>query len=196
VSILLVGAFVAVGYGCGSAADVNARADGGGDLSAPTARKRVFHLSNGTLGAIPTSTDPRTGPEVADEECTMGGQAYGGGQWRAWLSGSTDNAIDRLADVGPWYRLDQQTELFESRAALVDGPLVPIEDPTDAGVRNLFWTGTLLDGTASTANCSDWRTYVGQVTATVGRTDTAGRGWVDPTPLTCGTYLSLLCFEQ
>jgi len=73
-----------------------------------------------------------------------------------------------------------------------------IEDPTDAsaGVRSLFWSGTLLDGTASTTNCSEWTSYVGGGTATVGRTDTAGSGWVDPTPLSCSTYLSLLCFEQ
>jgi hypothetical protein len=162
------------------------------------ARKRVFHLLNGALGKIRDSSDPRTGLEVADADCMTAGQTYGDGQWRAWLSSSTVNAIDRLADVGPWYRLDQQTKLFESRAALVNGPLVPIEDPADAGadLRALFWTGTLLDGTASTATCLDWTEYVGPITATVGRVDMAGQGWVDPTPLSCAKYLSLLCFEQ
>jgi hypothetical protein len=108
------------------------------------------------------------------------------------------NAIDRLVDVGPWYRLNQQTKLFANRSAIAQGPLVPIEDPTDAGAgtRSQFWSGTLLDGTASTGNCSDWTSYVGGGTATVGRTDTAGSGWVDPTPLSCSKYLSLLCFEQ
>jgi len=153
---------------------------------------------NGDLGAIRTSTDPRTGVEVADAQCTTAGQSYGGGQWRAWLSSSTVNAIDRLVDVGPWYRLDQQTELFENRAALTRGPLVAIDDPTyaNSGTRTLFWTGTLIDGTASPTNCSDWTSYVGDRAATVGRTDMAGQGWVDPTPLSCSKYLSLLCFEQ
>jgi hypothetical protein len=170
--------------------------DAGSD--AQTARKRVFHFLNGALGAIRDANDTRTGLEVADADCTTAGQMHGGGQWRAWLYSSSANAIDRLVDVGPWYRLDQQTKLFENRAAITQGPLVPIEDQTDAGVgvRNLFWTGTLLDGTASTANCTDWTAYVGGVMATVGRTDTAGPGWVDPTLLSCSTYLSLLCFEQ
>jgi hypothetical protein len=166
----------------------------GGD---PAMRKRVFHLKNGTLGAIPLTTDPRTGLEVADQECTQAGQAYGGGQWRAWLSDSTANALDRLTDVGPWYRLDQQTELFESRASIVNGPLAPISDQHTAvdDTRNLFWSGTLLDGTASADNCNDWRGWVALL-ATVGRVDTPGQGWVDPNPLSCSTYLALLCFEQ
>ena len=170
--------------------------DAGSDVQ--TVRKRVFHLRNGALGKIRDSNDTRTGLEVADADCTTAGQMYGGGQWRAWLSSSSMNAIDRVADVGPWYRPDQQTKLFENRAAITQGPLVPIEDPADAGVgvRDLFWSGTLLDGTASTANCTDWTEYVGGVTATVGRTDTAGSGWVAPTLQSCSTYLSLLCFEQ
>lgn len=177
---------------------IDASADGNVDAGATTARKRVFHLLNGALGAIRDANDTRTGLEVADADCTTAGQMYGGGQWRAWLSDSSMNAIDRLVDVGPWYRLDQQTKLFDSRAGITQGPLVPIEDPTDAGAgtRGLFWSGTLLDGTASAGNCSDWTSYVGGGTATVGRTDTAGSGWVDPTPLSCSKYLSLLCFEQ
>jgi hypothetical protein len=176
----------------------DAAVDSNRDAADPSVRKRVFHLENGALGAIRDANDPRTGVEVADADCTNAGQAYGGGQWRAWLSSSSVNAIDRLIDVGPWYRLDQQTKLFQSRAAIAQGPLVPIEDPTDAnaGIRRQFWTGTLLDGTASTSNCSDWTAYVGGVMATVGRTDTAGEGWVDSMLLSCSKYLSMLCFEQ
>jgi hypothetical protein len=153
---------------------------------------------NGALGAIRDANDPRTGVEVADADCTNAGQMYGGGQWRAWLSSSAVNAIDRIVDVGPWYRLDQQTKLFENRVGIAQGPLAPIEDPTNtnAGVRRLFWTGTQLDGTATSANCTDWTAYVGGVTATVGRTDTTGPGWIEPTLQSCSTYLSLLCFEQ
>ena len=183
---------------CRPVSDAASPADGSPDAADPATRKRVFHLLNGALGAIKDANDTRTGMEVADADCTTAGQTHGGGTWRAWLSDSSMNAIDRLADVGPWYRLDQQTKLFASRAAITQGPLMAIEDPTDAsaGVRSLFWSGTLLDGTASTTNCSEWTSYVGGGTATVGRTDTAGSGWVDPTPLSCSTYLSLLCFEQ
>lgn len=169
--------------------------DGIGDGG--TTPKRVFHLKNGTLGAIPDSNNPMTGLDVADQECTKAGQAYGGGQWKAWLSSSTANAIDRLGDVGPWYRLDGQTKLFDSRAAIANGPLAPISTQHDTvdDTRNLFWSGTLVDGTVSSTTCSDWRAWVAAI-GTVGRVDTAGAGWIDPTPLVCSTYLALLCFEQ
>ena len=184
--------------GSPDAADTATSGDGSQDGVDRAARKRVFHFLNGSLGAIKDANDTQTGLEAADADCTTAGQMYGGGQWRAWLSDSSMNAIDRLADVGPWYRLDQQTKLFSNLAAVREGPLVPIEDPTDAsvGTRSLFWSGTLLDGTASGANCSDWSSYIGGGTATVGRTDTAGSGWIDPTPFSCSKYLSLLCFEQ
>ena len=183
--------------GCRLVADAASDRDFDAADASTSARKKVFHLLNGALGAIRDANDTRMGLEVADAKCTTAGQMHGGGQWRAWLSSSSVNAIDRLADVGPWYRLDQQTKLFDNLAAITQGPLVRIEEPSDTLVdtRNLFWTGTLLDGTASTANCTDWTDYVG-VMATAGRVDTAGPGWVAPTLQSCSTYLSLLCFEQ
>jgi hypothetical protein len=171
-------------------------ADHGTDTVTGSA-KRVFYLPNGTLGQIRDTTNPLTGLEIADADCTQAGASHGGGQWRAWLSSSTMAALDRIADVGPWYRLDQQTLLFENRASIVNGPLVPINaQPNPGNNANLFWSGTLADGTPSSDNCQDWTAYGSSLVATVGRVDTAGAGWVDPTPLECSTYLALLCFEQ
>lgn len=174
---------------------------GGGAASNTTTRKRIFHLKNGDLGQIRDANDTRTGLEVADAECTTAGQTYGGANWKAWLSSSTVNALDRIADVGPWYRLDQTTLLFADRASIVNGPQVPISPQSVLvdDTRNLFWTGTLVDGTASANNCQDWTDYVFANPlniATVGRVDTAGPGWVNPTPLSCSYYLALLCIEQ
>jgi len=171
---------------------------GGGTTNATTARKRIFHLKNGTLGRIRDANDTRTGIEVADAECTKAGQAYGGVQWKAWLSSSTMTAISRIEDVGPWYRLDQTTLLFANRASMVNGPLVQITSPSDLLVdnRTTFWSGTLVDGTSSADNCQVWTTYIGPNFATIGRVDTSGPGWVDPTRFTCSYYLALLCIEQ
>ncbi len=185
----------------GTGGDGLASSGGSGATGDTSTRKRIFHLTNGRLGQIRDANDPRTGLEVADADCTKVGLTYGGAQWKAWLSSSTLNALERIADVGPWYRLDQVTLLFADRASFVNGPQVPINPQSNLvdDTRNLFWTGTLVDGTASAYNCQGWTQYVGSNPAnraTVGRVDTAGKGWVDPTLLACSHYLALLCVEQ
>jgi hypothetical protein len=163
--------------------------------------KRVFHLVNGTLGKIRDSSDTRLAVDVADEACTTGANRRGlGGAWKAWLSSSGVDAIDRIADVSPWYRLDQTTLLFETKEELTRGPRARI-DPTDATCADVatcqfaFWSGTALTGRGTSDNCLDWTEYLGQH-ATVGRADVAGSSWVAPDRLYCGAYLALLCIEQ
>jgi hypothetical protein len=160
------------------------------------ARRRIFHHLSGNLGQIPDSTDPRPAVEVADELCAQGA-ARGklGGSWRAWLSASGVDAIDRIEDVGPWYRLDRETMLFENKAQLGTGPLAPIAPPGSVRADRPFWTGTLLGGRRSAFNCMDWRRYW-EGTATVGRADAIGAAWVSPEPHSCSYYGSLLCIEQ
>lgn len=187
--------------------------DAGLDLDAPAnvvppaERKRIFFLRNGTLGRIRDSADMRPALEVADEACTNEAQRLGlGGSWKAWLSSSSVDAIDRIADVGPSYRLDQETLLFASRAEFARGPRVRI-DPSDevehsdvcmqfGSCVQTFWSGTAIDGRRTSDNCSDWTIYNRPAIATVGRADVAGEAWVVPAPLLCSAYLALLCIEQ
>ena len=163
-------------------------------------RKRVFYFRNGSLGKILDSADTRPAVEAADEDCTNGAAEMGlGGMWRAWLSTSQVDAIDRFEDVGPWYRVDQETLLFASKAELALGPRAPIDLTFDDPNRmddELFWSGTDLDGHRTDNNCSDWTIYNVPAVATVGRADISGPGWVAAEPLLCSTYLALLCIEQ
>jgi hypothetical protein len=166
------------------------------DDTPPSERHRVFYLRNGTLGKIMDSADTRTGIETADAECTAAaGVRDLGGTWRAWLSSSTVDAADRITDVAPWYRGDRETLLFASKQELTRGPRSTIEATPDAEPM-MFWSGTHLDGTRSTDNCSDWTVYNRPAIATVGRVDVIGERWVMDTPLLCSTYLALLCIEQ
>jgi hypothetical protein len=159
-------------------------------------RKRIFHYPNGSLGQIPDATDQRPAVEVADELCMQGAASRKlGGSWKAWLSTSMVDAIDRIEDVGPWYRLDRETKLFENKSQLSAGPFASIAPPGDVRAGSPFWTGTLLDGTKSPFNCMDWRRYW-EGTATVGRADAVGAAWVSPEPHSCNYYGSLLCIEQ
>ena len=78
-------------------------------------------------------------------------------------------------------RLAQTTLSFTNRASIVNDPIVAISPQSDLlhDTRNLFCTGTLIDGTASANNCQDWTAHGGTNIATVGRVDTSGQGWVD-----------------
>jgi hypothetical protein len=181
--------------------------DGGDAEVGPVAeRKRIFHFRNGTIGTIGNSTDRRPALEDADEDCTNEASQMGlGGSWKAWLSSSQIDAIDRITDVSPWYRLDQTTLLFDTKSELTLGPRVRI-DPTDASedwddcsrFGNClfgFWSGTDANGQHTSDNCLDWTEHLGRI-ATVGRADVAAGGWVASKPLDCGAYLGLLCIEQ
>ncbi len=180
--------------GDGGAEDSGA---GGGDggLVPPSARKRVFYFKNGALGKIRDSGDTRPGLDVGDEKCTNGANQMGlGGSWKAWLSSSQIDAIDRTSDVGPWYRLDQATLLFATKAELTHGPRTRI-DPT-AAPDLFFWSGTQLNGRRTPDNCQDWTVYNAPAIATVGRADATGEAWAVSAPQDCSQYLALLCIEQ
>src|SRR5262245_49020097 len=126
---------------CGACSDVAPS-----DAVPPGARKRIFYFRNGTLGQIRDSTDTRPAVDVADGDCTDEASSMGvGGSWKAWLSSSQVDAITRISDVGPWYRLDQETLLFASRADFAHGPRVRI-DPSDVSEN---WDACLRFGSCS-----------------------------------------------
>ncbi len=78
--------------------------------------------------------------------------------YRAWLSGSTNNAISQLALDGPWSRLDGVL-IAMSKADLTDGQLLAPPNIDDSGtyLGNIgVWTGTTSTGMASPNTCSDW----------------------------------------
>lgn len=177
------------------------------DVFLPSQRKRIFYFRNGTLGKIRDSSDTRPALEVADEACTNEASQRGfGGSWKAWLSSSETDAIDRISDVAPWYRVDQETLLFASKAELARGPRVRVDATTevedwDACMRfgvcgQTFWSGTAADGRRTSDNCLDWTVYTRPAIATVGRADLAGGAWVASESLLCDAYLALLCIEQ
>jgi hypothetical protein len=203
VGLLLAGGCTAPDHGddegLGAAADSGATADAAdaADAAEPpeSERKRVFFHLSGTLGKIRNSGDPRPALAVADESCTLAASDRGiEGTWRAWLSSSEENAIDRIEGVGPWYRVDRATILFRGKDDLHDGPIAVI-DPDAHPERNKFWTGTLPDGTRSSDLCNDWTVYQG-LYGTVGRVDVTGAAWAATDRLHCGEYLALLCIEQ
>src|SRR5579862_7065150 len=155
---LMFAMFACGGCGDGGGADMVAAAD----LSVV---KRVFVTSLGSGGAL-------NGVAGADSNCaTAVGVAGLGGQWVAWMSDSTRDAIDRVSDVGPWYRLDGH-RVFDNKAGLMQTPQAPIdvdETGTTDHAENV-WTGTNVGGRVSDGDggsvldCMDWSTSATNLT--------------------------------
>jgi len=179
--------------------------------------KRIFvtkHVYTGNLLAVVPGA--ASGLAAADAICNSTAQAAGvSGTYRAWLSSSTVNAIDRLADVGPWYLLNAYTApRYANKAAIVvsqPGQIVGIATTEDGSYISInesgviVWTGTAGNGTnknpaAPITFCNDWTIGLGSATGTYGF---ANRGVEDPswTQYTglnakCDTLAHLYCFEQ
>ncbi|MGC4093038.1 MAG: hypothetical protein QM756_35155 [Polyangiaceae bacterium] len=160
--------------------------------------RRVSGNQNGFGGDL--RNGEATGLAGADKICTTIAESSLAGSgakgWRAFLSTTTVNAIDRVG-AGPWYdrmgRLVAQNTagLLATRPA---GDTAIINDlPNESGVPNRAGTGTGSDdnhdtitGTATTgkwdggATCSDWTNATGSDGPRVGHSWPAGSGmsWI------------------
>ena len=171
----------------------------GGDGAVP--HKRVFITSDGWNGNLKSAgNSTTTGLAGADKLCQTAAVNAGlGGSWIAWLSDSNTNAYDRIADVGPWYRLDGRMA-FANKAGLKGNPMVTLNVNETGGTGTpLFpWTGTLANGTKAATNCSNWT--VGALNGTTGggglNTSTTGTWTANNAQQSCFFQFNLYCFEQ
>ena len=63
----------------------------------------------------------------ADAKCQLAADSQLlGGTFKAWISTTSGNAIDRIADVGPWVLVDNATKVFNNKANLQTVPLSAI----------------------------------------------------------------------
>jgi hypothetical protein len=175
--------------------------DAGGPC-AVAGRKRVFVTSATYSGDLKTHGKGDDGLEGADNLCNLAATAANlGGTWTAWLSSSTADAIDRIADVGPWYLVDQCTRVFANKASIaVSGPEVGI-DLTEQGVMPEpynAWTGSDETGRADPFNCNEWTNdqpihgYEGRV----GLPESTSSFWTASSSNPCDGKNRLYCFEQ
>lgn len=141
----------------------------------------------------------------ADTLCTSTAASAGlQGQYTAWLSDSTTDARDRIAD-GEYRLPDQTTIVASSLADLTDGTLNnPINQTADGitASNQLAWTGTQSDGTlaAGTANavtCDDWTNGGGNSgTGLAGDNDEVNQRWTDDSSAQCGALHRIYCFSD
>jgi hypothetical protein len=200
---LAIAMFAAL-FGCGSERDSGgvdaATADGSSTPDAPPGAKHIFITRQTYLGSLASGS----GLAGGDAACGAAAQAaQHGGSWKAWLSTTTADAIDRIVDVGPWYDV-RGTLVFADKANLTTSPLASLwYDEFGASLASdKIWTGTGYGGRyiaalSGTSPCEEWtssamadQAKVGQV----GRQD--GAVWTAQSNTTCNQDAHLICIEQ
>lgn len=155
--------------------------------------KRVFvtdFVYKGNLGGL-------TG---GDAKCQARANAVGlGGTWKAWLSDSTTNAKDRIAN-GRYIRLGDNALIANNISDLTDGSIAhPINRNTRGNLVSggYTWTGTGWNGTVSSSNtCSNWTFGASGVYGKMGNIFYNTTKWTDDGRSYCGYAGYLYCFEQ
>lgn len=164
--------------------------------------KRIFITSKGSNGSL-------GGLKGADSLCASAALDSGlGGKWVAWLSSSTEDAIDRVKDVGPWYLVDGTTLIFKNKSSMISSnPEAPIsQDEYGQPIGPVYyWTGTAKDGKkdGSPQYCmiggEEWTNGTSPVRVSVGLSEATSDSWWSTYFATygCGdTNFRLLCIEQ
>jgi hypothetical protein len=157
---------------------------------------------NGGLARAGSSTSGLSG---GDNLCQVAATAAGlAGTFKAWLSDSTANAIDRIVDVGGWYTTGTYPLLIAAnKAQLISRLTNSFVDEYGQTKGAEPWTGTKADGTKSTSsifvgttgNCYNWATENGDsgVTGLVGMVT---GGWTEYSAYQCQNPHPLHCFQQ
>jgi hypothetical protein len=183
------------------------------DMAQPTAdlactpmagAKRIFVTSLATTGNLMAAGNGTNGLDGGDRLCAAAAAAATlGGSWKAWLSSSSVNAIDRVADVGPWYLVDRCTLVFANKAAMVvTGPAAAIDRRADGSMAPPvdLWTGTKATGVKDAFTCNDWTNdqpihgYEG--TVGIGSNLAFAGSWTETATDPCHLSAVLICIEQ
>jgi hypothetical protein len=190
-----------IGFGAATDTPLSADLDGDGLDQITIYRQQT----GGTGGALVFATSQNFqvsglggGLAGADTVCTNAAAAAGlSGSWTAWLSDSSTDARDRIADTE--YRLLNGTLVASSLADLTDETLTAPINQDENGVTldpKNTWTGTAPDGTATVDHCSDWTDDTAGSSATVGDATQTGVGWTALASTNpCDFQRGLYCFS-
>lgn len=172
-----------------------------GDSVITCAPKRIFVTSSGFTGNL-------GGLNGADSICQgLANQAGLNGFFKAWLSDSTTDAVDRINGSDSGYVNFNGDPVADDLADLLSGNIDnPIMyDETGESRVDTVRTGTLSDGTrflgsgGASQFCNDW-TNAGvapDVVSLTGISSQTGRLWTDATLRGCNNNdLFLYCVEQ
>lgn len=157
--------------------------------------KRVFASSQQVTGDL-------GGLAGADAQCASWAAAASlGGSWKAYLSAEDTDAIDRIAEAGPWYNVNRQTKVFNNKTGFTVGAIAAIRTEYDGNASGDAWTGTTAAGEADAVHCEGWTNGSGTAYASVGTpsaTLSSGAAWMAKggNAPACGGARRVYCFEQ
>ena len=169
-----------------------------------SAGKKAFITSRGGSGNLSTWTGA-TGSGIAAGDAICQSLATAAGlanadKFKAWLSDSSTDAIDRFAYNGPWVRIDG-VKIADNKSDLTDGLLFsPINQTEEGHYRTNYgvWTGTEKNGGKSANNCNNWTSddSSGSLKGLRGVAYTADSYWTEAISNNCNTMQWLYCFED
>src|SRR6202035_354311 len=124
--------------------------------------------------------------------------------YKAWLSTSTVNAVDRLGSARGFVRVDK-APIADQISDLTSGKILNPIDLDETGHDQRFpgnsdvWTGSTNDGIlVSGTTCDDWTSVLGSVFGEDGHFDGGPSVWSDASgAFSCndGSQLHLYCFD-
>lgn len=139
------------------------------------------------------------GVAAADKLCNSLATAAGiGGNYRAWLSVSGSDAIDRITSTGPWHLVSGEV-VAADKAGLTNGQLAHLLDKDEKGatppdVEDRVWTGTGPNGRYAAPDCSQWNAQSGS--GLVGEANNTNRDkWTALVGEACSEVNRIYCLE-
>lgn len=173
----------------------------GGGMQLP---KRIFMTKTMYNGNLAAAGNAASGIEGGDNLCNLAASAAVlGGTWQAWLSDANVDAIARLADVGPWYQVDRSEVIFNNKANILTGPLVPViynENGESVEIEDGVWTGTMNNGKKDPlypTDCNNWVNGTNTGTGWIGLGKSSdANDWTEYYEKPCQSLYHLYCFEQ
>jgi hypothetical protein len=138
-----------------------------------------------------------TGLDAADAICQARATAAAlpdASTYKAWISDTTTDAIDRFQHLGPVTRLDG-VKVAHSLGDLVDGQLLASINVTDTGAYlglSAAWTGTETSGQLSGSSCTDWTSSSSGPSVWAGATNGTDATWTRQWGMACNSTIPRL----
>ncbi len=178
-----------------------------GDL--PATKIRMFVTSETFRGDLKTAGGGTDGLDGADKLCQAAATGEfsqianaSGSTWKALLSTSTVNAIDRLEVDSIFVRATDPTVVIaDNKAALFDAANTPLQNAVSVNEQtdpSTIWrlTGTDAAGMRTANNCQDWTSNSFSIYATYGLPQKVDSGWLNTNNANCSGSVGLYCFES